>query len=439
MNTPSRRDLFRGGGLAAAALTLSACGWGRTEPSGTGTGTGAARPGLKVWDQFTTSPQNEAVKKIYDRFQGAAIARSAQTGDQLTTVGKTALASGTGPDVIYYQVGAGNAGVLADAGLLRPLDDVAAKYGWLDRLTPFAIREASLDGKLYGLPNESENTVLFYNKTLIEKAGLTVPETFDELLTFVAAATKKGYTPIAYGQSDVYPSWWAFSMMAGNLAGAQPMGDLIFDNKGSWNTPQLVEAIQLFFVDLVKAGGFIKDLNSLGGPDAQSLFLAGKALMNLNGTWAVGTIEKDMPGQEIGIMAMPSVNGGPRVYPGGIGSAYYISAKSANADLAAEFLDSLYQPEAVKLWVQEGKIFPPVPFESGGFTLTPLQELAMGVAQNGGGDARANIGYAVNHGLASPGFLKAMTSGFQAVVAGDKTPAKQAEELQKAWEAGLTS
>ncbi|WP_433514635.1 ABC transporter substrate-binding protein [Nonomuraea sp. CA-143628] len=437
MNTPTRRDFLRTGGLAAAAVTLSSCGWGRTDPAPASGGTAGAS--LKVWDQFTTSPQNETVKKVYDLFKGATITRTSQTGDQLTTVGKTALASGTGPDVIYYQVGAGNAGVLAEAGLIKPLDDVAAKYGWLDRLTPFAIREASLGGKLYGLPDESENTVLFYNKTLIDKAGLTVPETFDDLLTFASAAAKKGYTPIAYGQSDVYPSWWAFSMMANNLAGAQPMGDLIFDNKGSWNTPQLVEAIKLFFVDLVKAGGFIKDLNSLGGPDAQSLFLAGKALMNLNGTWAVGTIEKEMQGQEIGIMAMPSVNGGPRVYPGGIGSAYYISAKSKNADVAAQFLDSLYKPEAVRLWVEGAKIFPPVPFDSAGWNLSPLQKLAMQAAQTGGGDAKTNIGYAVNHGLAAPGFLNAMTSGFQAVVAGDKTPAKQAEELQKAWEAGVTS
>ncbi|MFD0665234.1 ABC transporter substrate-binding protein [Thermocatellispora tengchongensis] len=392
-----------------------------------------------MWDQFTTSPQNETVKKIYDAYRNATIVRNAQNGDQMTTVGKTALASGTGPDVIYYQVGLGNAGVLAEAGLIRPLDDVAAKYGWLDRLTPFAVREASLDGKLYGLPNESENTVLFYNKTLIDKAGLTVPETFDDLLTFAAAATKKGYTPIAYGQADVYPCWWAFSMMANNVNGAQAMGELIFDNKGSWNTPEMVEAIKLFFVDLVKAGGFIKDLNSLGGPDAQSLFLAGKALMNLNGTWAVGTIEKDMPGQEIGIMAMPSIGGGARVYPAGSGSAYHISAKSPHAEEAAAFLDFLYQPAQLRPWVEEAKIFPPVPFDASGWNLSPLLKLAMEAAQTGGGDAKTNIGYAVNHGLASPGFLKAMTSGFQAVVAGDKTPEKQAEELQKAWEAGLTS
>ncbi|GLY75264.1 ABC transporter substrate-binding protein [Actinoallomurus iriomotensis] len=427
---PSRRDFMRLSGAAGAALGLSACGFGRSDGGGSA---------LKVWDQFTTSPQNEAVRKVYDlyrRSSGVTIDRTTQPGDQMTTVGKTALASGTGPDVIYYEVGKGNAGVLAEAGLLLPLDDLAAEHGWLNKITPFAQREARLDGKLYGLPNETETTALFYNKTLIDKSGLTVPRTFDELLSFCAKAKAKKLIPIAYGQADVYPCWWAFSLMTNNIVGGRAMGDLVFDGKGSWNTPQMKQAIQLFFVDLVKAGAFIDGLNSLHGPDAQSMFLSGKALMNLNGTWAVGAVEKGLPGQEVGIMPMPSIDGGDRVYPAGTGSAYYISAKSKRGEEAGAFLDSLYQPEALRVWVEQGKIFPPVPFDSSGWSLSPLQKQALGAAQNGGGDATRNLGYSVNHGKASPGFLNAMTSGFQAVVQGRKTPARQADDLQKAWEKG---
>lgn len=47
--------------------------------------------------------------------------------DQIRAIARTALASDTGPDtgpdVIYHEVGVGNAGVLADAGLVMSLED----------------------------------------------------------------------------------------------------------------------------------------------------------------------------------------------------------------------------------------------------------------------------------------------------------------------------
>ncbi|WP_020576532.1 ABC transporter substrate-binding protein [Actinopolymorpha alba] len=434
----SRRDLVRLAGALAAGSGLSACGWGR-EDSNAGGRPGSPATTLKVWDQFTTTAQSRAVEKIYHLFTSKhgdlRIARTTHNGDQMTTIGKTALSSGTGPDVIYYQVGAGNAGLLADAGLIRPLDDLAEKFGWTKEIAPFAQREARLNGTLYGLPHESEVAALFYNKTLIDKAGLTVPETFDELLAFAATARRKGHVPIAYGQLDIYPCWWAFSLAANNLLGAESLGALVFDNDGSWDTPEITEAIRMFFVDLVKAGAFIDELNAVNASDAHAMFLAGKALMSLNGTWAVGGIEEALPGQEIGIIALPSIGDRPRVYPAGSGSAYYLSSKSRHADQAAAFLDFLYTPEAVRIWVEEGRVVPPVEFDPSGWKLSGLQRAALTAAQNGGGDPSINLGYFVNHGQAGPSFLKAMTAGFQAIVAGTKKPAQVAGDLQRAWEA----
>lgn len=441
MPTNTARRLSRRGflGTCGALLALNGCGWGKDD--GSSIGSDDAEVALKVWDQFSTSPQRDAVRKIYnlfvDKHDKLGITPTSHNGDQMTTVGKTALASGTGPDVIYYSVGKGTAGVLADADLIQPLDDIADKYGWRHSIAPFALQEASLDGKLYGLPNESEVGVLYYNKTLIEDAGLSVPETFDDLLTFVGDAAETDHVPIAYGQLDVYPSWWALSLMANNALGAKATGDLVFGDKGSWDDPRIIEAIQLFFVDLVDAGGFADDLNSINASDAQALFLSGDAMMGLNGSWAVADVEESLKGSEIGIMPMPSIGGSDRVYPAGSGSAYYISAKSEHADEAAMLLDFLYTPEIVRIWIEEAGVFPPVESDTAQWNLSELRRTALEAATSGGGDAATNLGYFVNHGNASPQFLETMTSGFQAVVAGDKTPEEQATDLQKAWEQGL--
>ena len=67
---------------------------------------------------------------VYAAFTAAhpnvTIEREVVTDQQMRQTVNTALASGTGPDVIYYAPGPGYAGVLAKAGLILPLDDLAS-------------------------------------------------------------------------------------------------------------------------------------------------------------------------------------------------------------------------------------------------------------------------------------------------------------------------
>src|SRR4051812_17392812 len=113
-------------------------------------GVGAAQEQvtLRVWDQFTDS-KAEAVVAVYDAFMEAhpnvTIEREVVTDQQMRQTVNTALASGTGPDVIYYAPGPGYAGVLAEAGLIQPLDDLANEYGWHDRIAAAALEQAEID------------------------------------------------------------------------------------------------------------------------------------------------------------------------------------------------------------------------------------------------------------------------------------------------------
>lgn len=86
---------------------------------------------LKVWDQYT---EGDKVPQIYKTFMAkypnVTIEREAISTDQMCQTVKTALGSGTGPDVIFYHAGPGYAGVLAGANLLLPMDKYAAQFGW---------------------------------------------------------------------------------------------------------------------------------------------------------------------------------------------------------------------------------------------------------------------------------------------------------------------
>ena len=75
---------------------------------------------------------------------------------------------------------------LASRGKLQPLDDLLTKYKdkyTLDELDPNTLKSMSYDGKLYGLPMQSQLLTMAYRKDLFEKNGLTPPTTFEELRT----------------------------------------------------------------------------------------------------------------------------------------------------------------------------------------------------------------------------------------------------------------
>ena len=86
---------------------------------------------------------------------------------------RTALASGSGPDVFYFELGAGHVQSVIDAGLIVNLDEYAKEYGWFEKLQPFSLAEATHQGILWAIPNETEFIAMFYNKKIFKELGVT--------------------------------------------------------------------------------------------------------------------------------------------------------------------------------------------------------------------------------------------------------------------------
>ena len=75
---------------------------------------------LRVWDTWTDGTRNSGMEKLVAAFEeanpGVKIVRDVQSIDEMRPIMRTALDSGTGPDILYYDSGPGFAGVLAEAG-----------------------------------------------------------------------------------------------------------------------------------------------------------------------------------------------------------------------------------------------------------------------------------------------------------------------------------
>lgn len=392
---------------------------------------------LTVWDQATDESVAAASKSIYDAFMAAnpdiKIEAQSYRFDDLAQVAKTALASGTGPDVLYFDAGQGEAGQLAESDLIIPLTDYAKQYGWTDRLNPQILRWSTYGGKLYGLGLESEFASLFANDGLIGDAGLKVPQTLPELLSFCSAAKAKGYVPIAYGQGPAVFAKDMYALVANNIVGPQAISDLIFDNKGSYQDPGLVQAMDIWFRQLTEAGCFPDGVNGLNVDNANLLFYSGKALMLAGGSFFVPEIQTNMPDADVSIIPFVSVEGGKgRYYPGGVGSAWIISSQAKNPDAAARFLDFLFNDQSVKTWMEVGSLVPPVETDLSKLDMSPLAEHAAQLIQQGSDDTGAEIGYYI-WPVWSGELFSAFQDDAQAVTAGSLTPEDFAARVQTQW------
>jgi len=391
---------------------------------------------LRVWDQFTGPNETENADAIYAAFMeknpNITITREAFSTDQIRDVVNTAISSGTGPDLIFYDAGPGYAGVLADADLILPLDDYAAQYGWDERVAAPALEATTIDGKLYGMPLQTDLIGMFYNKTLLDQEGLTAPETLDELVTFCGQATEKGYIPIAFADNEGWQAFHQFSMTANQTVGPEGIRKLL-NSEGSWDTPEIVTAIQAFFVTLRDAGCFPEDPVAIPYADGNSLFINGEALLHTTGSWQIDQWETDMPDYEVGFVPFPEIPGGKgRVWISGVGSAWYISSTTQHPDEAAAFIDYLFSQEAVEKWIEGSRYFVPVDVDMSNIEIGPLNAQVIETLQTAG-DEGVQFGYNVDV-LAPPEFNEAMSSGFQAILVGDKTPEQEAADLQAAWQ-----
>lgn len=101
---------------------------------------------------------------------------------------ETDVKAGNAPDLA--QVGYAEVPEVFTKGLLQDVTDEAAKYKDDFASVPFALMQ--VDGKTYGLPQDTGPLTYFYNAAEFEKLGITVPKTADELIATAKKTAAQG-------------------------------------------------------------------------------------------------------------------------------------------------------------------------------------------------------------------------------------------------------
>ena len=115
------------------------------------------------------------------------------TNDQLNSKILVSMAAGgTDLDVFMFQAFQ-TTNMFVNNGWLEPLDSYITEDFDIGDYMEGCIEASSVDGKLYGIPHGSEYTIIFYNKTMTDEAGIdcSAIKTYDDLVAACAAIEEK--------------------------------------------------------------------------------------------------------------------------------------------------------------------------------------------------------------------------------------------------------
>lgn len=365
MTRYSRRTL-----LKAAAVTglAAACGPAApAAPSAVPTGAATAAPtqakgltgaiAVSYPDELGLKPKyvDKAADAVRSANPNATVKVDLQkisSGDHYTKL-LLALQAGDAPDVIH--VGGDRIGELADAGYIEPLDRYLAE--WADwKQYPDSIKKgATYKGKVWAIPYGLDTRWLYYRKDVFQKAGLPAdwrPTKLADVLDAAKAVKAKVADVLPYalyagaaGDSGTanhafIPLVWAYG------------GDVVTaDGKWVGNSAAIRKALS-YYGQTYSQGLSPKEILTTTKPWTamrEKVGNGGLALL-FEGGWVYGgwaSKDKAATEKNVGYLLHPTEAGGPSFTIGGLGTCWYITAKSKAKDVAWEFVKTWNNKDTV--------------------------------------------------------------------------------------------
>ena len=317
---------------ATMMLGLVGCGGDAAASSAASSASGAASTDVSVevktvtlWHTLAESEQ-PTFKKYVDEFNSLSdtveVEMVYMPQEEFLTQVAIGNLSGELGDIIRVDnpdtIGFAASGVLADiTDYYNAWDEANHLTGPLD--------SASYEGRIYGVPSESNNIALYYNKSMLAAAGVEVPTTWTELRD----AAKKLTTDACDG--------FAMSAIANEEATFQLVPFIGSNGKsiaeiGSDGAVEALNALNTLVLD----GSMSVDCINWSQADIAKQFAAGNCAMMINGPWNVSVVKSDNPDLDFGVTYIPKSETGE--YATCLGGENLCITSTADVDAAWEFL-----------------------------------------------------------------------------------------------------
>lgn len=242
-----------------------------------------------------------------------------------------------------------------EQGVAEPLDQYITPE-FKDRFIDTFLSPSIMEGKTYGLPIAASARAMYYNKDILEKAGVANPPSTWAELQDAARKIK------ASGQADVY----GFGMQGKEIEtdvyfyyAMWSHGAEIIDQDGTsgLDNPGAIEAAKLY-KSMIDEGLTQPGVTSNNREDVQNLFKQGKIGMMITAPFLSNQIKEEAPDLKYGVAAIPAGPTGARgTY--GVTDSIIMFQNSQNKDEAWKLLDYLFTTEQRAKFTQ-GEGFLPV-------------------------------------------------------------------------------
>jgi multiple sugar transport system substrate-binding protein len=302
---------------------------------------------LNFWHHYSAqSPENETLTKILiPEFEkenpGYKINATSYEWAKLHDKILVSSSANTLPDVARLDI----AWVpeFQKLGILVPLNKEMSDFDQVSgSLLENAMGTSKIGGDYYALALNTNTKILFYNKEMLQKTGVSVPTTMEE---FVAAAKKLsginsngqqiwGCTEPALSGWNVLPYIWS---MGGDITNED-----YTKASGYLNGPKTVQAIQML-ADLYQSDA-MTGFNSGDIPMTDG-FGTGRYAMLLEGPWKIAELKGAYPDFSYGMADVPTGSGGSHSVLGGEDIGMFSSANKEGAWKFMKFMTSKFAQE----------------------------------------------------------------------------------------------
>lgn len=265
---------------------------------------------LEATEDLISKGYAEVVDRFNKEYEGKYHCNVITTNlEEYDTKLNALVAAGNTPDVFICNPGP-NLTQYVDAGVAADLTDILKNQEseWYGKFTEGIFERITYDDKIMAVPTNFAAACVFYNTEIFEKAGASVPTTYDELIAACKKIQDAGYAPISCSAGTA----WCLSMIAGYLCDREGGPDnLIGVTEGTldWTSETFIKAgtklAELSQYFQATAAGDSND-------QATAAFYNGEAGMLVQGSWAIAQINGNNPDfeEKCGVFQFPASEGG---------------------------------------------------------------------------------------------------------------------------------
>ena len=299
------------------------------ETTAAGSEAGAAAEGrqeITFWHYMSEDKEGKYVKQAVDEFNNSQdeiwVTAQYLPRAELMKQYTIGVVSGELPDCGMVDNPDHNS--YASMGVFEDITDLYNSWPDADFMEG-SLKSCYYEGKLYGLPWGNNCLGLFYNRELLDAAGVEVPTTWSELEAAcekLTTGTTKGLAISAIGTEE-----GTFQYMPWLLSAGGSVNDL---------TSESSKKSMTFLKSMIDKGYISRECVNWTQADAEKQFASGQAAMMINGPWQFSGLEADAPGLDYRVAQVPKADDG--VYASVLGGENVAICKNANVEASWKFL-----------------------------------------------------------------------------------------------------